>query len=374
MDKLKLTKSNIDKLCTGKFQDIEISCLQIWCAKRGKTWYFLKRHNSILHKISIGPYPQISRDQAVAVCNKYLVNLVQYGRLEEVELTASEFTVADANRFYLENKSIANITKRNSYWKYLIPLESTPVSDLTREDLTVLHKKISKKAPVMANHVISTLRAVINYAIIAGKYKGDNPAAHIRRNPESPRQRYLMPSEAPQVIETLRKISAGTGRNKDAADALLLMLYTWQRKSNVLAMKWSEIDETGVWTIPAANAKSRKDIAVPLATEALELLQARKNSSQWVFPNPRTAVGHIVDIKTAWATVKRICGLQDCHIHDLRHTGATYALRSGADITTVSAALAHASVSFTAKVYAHVMTDAKAEAARAAIDTMTNRK
>ena len=194
-------------------------------------------------------------------------------------------------------------------------------------------------------------------------------------NRENPRQRYLMPSEAPKVIQYLYEMRKEGNKQRNAADALLLMLFTWQRKSNVMAMRWSEIDETGTWTIPAQKAKSRKDIVVPLSQEALTILNERKNNgSEYVFPNDRNPAGYIADIKNSWKRVKNACGLQNVHIHDLRHTGATYALRSGADITTVSATLAHASVSFTAKVYAHVMLESKKEAARGAIDAMMGKK
>ena len=153
------------------------------------------------------------------------------------------------------------------------------------------------------------------------------------------------------------------------------MLYTWQRKSNVLAMMWREIDETGIWTIPAAKAKARKDITVALIPQALAILESRRNDycGGYVFPGP-TEGSHMKDCKRTWHTVCKRCSIEDCHIHDLRHTGATYALKSGADIATISAALAHASVSFTAKVYAHVMTESKLQAAQGAFDEMTKKK
>ena len=83
---------------------------------------------------------------------------------------------------------------------------------------------------------------------------------------------------------------------------------------------------------------------------------------------------HITRVQKLWERICGELGMENVHIHDLRHTGATWALRSGADITTVSAALGHASVSFTAKVYAHVMTESTLEASRGALAAMTAKK
>lgn len=46
-------------------------------------------------------------------------------------------------------------------------------------------------------------------------------------------------------------------------------------------------------------------------------------------------------------------GRPDARPHDLRHTAATVAIASGADIKSVQSLLGHATASFTLNVYAH---------------------
>ena len=126
-------------------------------------------------------------------------------------------------------------------------------------------------------------------------------------------------------------------------------------------MEWSEINELNIWTIPAEKAKSRKNIVVTLTDETAEILNSRKNNgSRYVFPAPNNNNKPLGDIKKTWHSVCRLCGVENAHIHDLRHTNATYQLFAGADIATVSEK----------QVYAHVMTEKKREAANNAIRAM----
>lgn len=56
-------------------------------------------------------------------------------------------------------------------------------------------------------------------------------------------------------------------------------------------------------------------------------------------------------------------GLPDVRFHDLRHSYAVAAIRSGDDIKTVQGNLGHATASFTLDVYGHVTDQMKRESA-----------
>ena len=57
--------------------------------------------------------------------------------------------------------------------------------------------------------------------------------------------------------------------------------------------------------------------------------------------------------------------------HDLRHTFATHAMRSGVDAKTLSGILGHANASFTLDTYTHVTTEMHRNAAAIVGDFMT---
>ena len=56
-------------------------------------------------------------------------------------------------------------------------------------------------------------------------------------------------------------------------------------------------------------------------------------------------------------------GLPDIRFHDLRHSYAVAALRSGDDIKTVQGNLGHATAAFTLDVYGHVTGQMKQDSA-----------
>lgn len=56
-------------------------------------------------------------------------------------------------------------------------------------------------------------------------------------------------------------------------------------------------------------------------------------------------------------------GIPDVRFHDLRHSYAVAAIRSGDDIKTVQGNLGHATASFTLDVYGHVIDQMKRESA-----------
>ena len=374
LEKIKLNRKVIADLKEGdRIQDTECPSLWVTCGKEKKTFFFLKKWKYRQFRKTIGDAMTISRDRAIAKCGEYLALLQKFNALQEgPSEEPSEITLQDAVNLYLRGRD-------TQYGKVLIRYAGhwmdRRLCEIKKNEVRELFDAISKTAPVAANRFLSYLRAAINRAKKAGMYSGENVAASIDRNREKPRQRYLTMEEAGKLIECLQE-RRKNAQFRDGADALLLMLYTWQRSGNVTAMEWSEITREGdrwTWTIQEEKAKAGKEIVVPLIPEAIAILKDRKETKRkFVFQMPDGK--HILSVKTQWNSICRELGLENVHIHDLRHTGATWALRSGADITTVSAALGHASVSFTARVYAHVMTESKLEAARGALAAMTAKK
>lgn len=57
-------------------------------------------------------------------------------------------------------------------------------------------------------------------------------------------------------------------------------------------------------------------------------------------------------------------GLPHVRLHDLRHTAASLMLLEGIDLKTVSEILGHSSITITADIYAHVMSESRKKAAQ----------
>ena len=78
-------------------------------------------------------------------------------------------------------------------------------------------------------------------------------------------------------------------------------------------------------------------------------------------------LGHHLAIHTLYKDFKAVVasiGRPDARFHDLRHSYAVAAIRSGDDIKTVQSNLGHATAAFTLDVYGHVTDQMKKESAK----------
>jgi integrase len=89
--------------------------------------------------------------------------------------------------------------------------------------------------------------------------------------------------------------------------------------------------ERAVWAIPAAKFKTGKPLVIPLAPQAVEVLEARKRAyghTGYVFPSTGKT-GHLVEPKAGWARLLKRAGLENLRLHDLRHTLASWQVAQG---------------------------------------------
>jgi integrase len=113
-----------------------------------------------------------------------------------------------------------------------------------------------------------------------------------------------------------------------------MLLLTGQRRSEVGAMRRSEIDNEGVWTIPAEKYKTKRAQAVPLSKAALDIVKAQANGFDHVFATRKETPF------SAWAKPKALFDvavtkangakpLPAWTLHDLRRTAKTLMVRAG---------------------------------------------
>jgi len=167
-------------------------------------------------------------------------------------------------------------------------------------------------------------------------------------------------------------------------NAYALCLFAGLREGECLGLSWKQVDfERGRITVSqqlqrekvkggryyiAPSTKSGKPRTVELPTIALEYLRAERVKQLEnrlkagpIWSNPDDLVftdesGTHYATHTFYKRFKAIAasiGRPDARPHDLRHTAATVAIASGADVKSVQELLGHATASFTLNVYAH---------------------
>jgi len=239
------------------------------------------------------------------------------------------------------------------------------LSEISRHDVELLHERIGREnGRYQANRILERIRAMYNKARCWG-WEGVNPALGIAKFKEASRDRFAQPDELPRLFKAVDE-----EQNTTARDFLWLSILTGARKSNLLAMQWSEIDWDGrSWRIP--DTKNGEAHTVPLTDRAMEILTARQanSSSQWVLPSASSKTGHLADPKKAWRRVLQRAGISDLRIHDIRRTLGSYQAITGASLPVIGKSLGHKSQRAT-EVYARLNLDpvrASMEAATAAM-------
>jgi integrase len=247
------------------------------------------------------------------------------------------------------------------------------VADLAHSDIDALHREVSRRAPYRANRTVAVLSRMMNLAI-KWQWRIDNPARGIERAPEHKRDRFLSPGEVARLAQVLRSHPERT-----SANAILLLLLTGARKSEVLGARWEQFDlENAVWTKPSAHTKQKKDHRVPLSAPALALLIEinqevncsanktmnrgvieRSTCPEYVFPGKNGRP--LTEIKRMWSSICQRAGLSDIRIHDLRHTYASILASSGLSLPIIGALLGHTQAATTQR-YAHLIDDALRQA------------
>ena len=90
-----------------------------------------------------------------------------------------------------------------------------------------------------------------------------------------------------------------------------------------------------------------------LSPEARSIIERQPRlGSPWVFPSPMDPARVRVDLGL-WKKVRRLAGIEDVRLHDLRHTFASQAAMQGIPLPVVARLLGHAQVQMTLR-YAHV--------------------
>jgi integrase len=134
--------------------------------------------------------------------------------------------------------------------------------------------------------------------------------------------------------------------------AIELLLFTGCRLSEVLNLRWEQVD-FDVGTIALLETKSGRPQLVTMnapARQVLKELDAVK-SAEWVLPSVSSIKQPVskAGIEAAWHKIRSAAKLEDVRLHDLRHTVGTYAGQSGANAFLVRDLLRHKNLAMTGR-------------------------
>lgn len=249
------------------------------------------------------------------------------------------------------------------------------VAAVTRQDVSKLHRGLAG-TPRQANFVLAICSKAFSLAELwSMRPDGSNPCRRIERNPEHHRERFLSAEELARLGATLRMAEQEglpwtVNETKPKAKhlpkaenrrtiyprvttaAVELLLYTGCRLSEVLNLRWDQVDlEAG--TIRLDQTKAGRPQTVVLNVPARQVLKGmtKVKGSPWVLPSRDDAKRPLskAAIEAAWQRIRTTAGLADVRLHDLRHTVGTYAGQTGANAFLVRDLLRHKNLAVTGR-------------------------
>jgi integrase len=370
----KLTKRLIDAISypsNGQVfhRDDEIRGFALRVTPHSKAFIVEKKIHGRARRFTLGPYGAVTLDQARKLAQEKI------GEIAKGEDPASDrrnrrraTTWHDLEKLYLERHAVHKKSGGNDasiLSNHLAQWRTRRLVTITRADVSARHAEIGRAGyKTAANRMVALVRTIFSLANDWGVYEGENPASRVKFFKEVARDRFVTPDELPRLWSALR-----TEPNPYVRGAFFVGLLTGARRSEVLTMRWADLDlRQSIWTIP--DTKAGRQHVIPLAGPALTEIRAlpRIDGNPYVFCG-RWGKSHLVNVSKPWKRIRQEAKLEDVRIHDLRRTLGSWLVAAGASLPLIGKALNHSQPSTTA-IYAKLQLGPVREALEANAERM----
>jgi integrase len=313
-------------MATGRINLTSLKGLDGWLADTAVTGFLARRqtngvffycryrHGGKQITKSIGRLGILTPDTARAKARE-LLGVVASGRDPfAVEASGDLFGIV-VERYLARRQSALRPKSFFEISRYLrvsaAPLHNLPLNEINRRRIALLLGEIEDQSGgVTRNRCRSALSTLFTWAIREG-YVDVNPVAGTGMAKENGgRERVLSEEE-------IRALWRGLGDSAYCSVVKLLLL-TGQRRNEIGALRWSEVDLTAnVIMLDGTRTKNHRAHTIPLSRQAKAIIEAqpRRNSTDYVF-------GYVDYDREKIALDARI-NIKPFVIHDLRRTAST---------------------------------------------------
>jgi integrase len=377
---MKLTKRAIDALKLGDQDrvhwDDELRGFGLRAKPSGAKSFLIQYRNrqGRSRRLTVGDYGRLTPEEARREARRLLSDVAR--GLDPTEQRYQErhaITVADLCNEYLAKAEAGLIIGRKGLPKkartleidrgrisrHILPLlGKKPIKDLSSADIRrFLEAVMSGKTaatvktkprglarvtggPTTAVRSVGLLGGMLTYAREAG-YIERNPAHGIRK-PADKRRSFRLAPEGYRALGERLEAAERQGEHWQAIAGIRLLALTGCRRSEILNLKWSEVDFKGS-CLRLGDTKTGASLR-PLPEPAHAILAHLKRDGDYVFPSvSRGNRSYASVFPKAW---RRIVGT-GYSPHGLRHAYASAAHELGLGELTIKALLGHARIGVT---------------------------
>ncbi|MFC1456638.1 tyrosine-type recombinase/integrase [Microvirga arabica] len=334
---MRLTKPNIAALAlpSGKSEfiifDDALPGFGLRIRAGGKrTWIAQYRVGSKQRRVTIGTVEALNPDKAREAARDVLAK-VQLGgdpQIEKAENRArASVTLGSVTKRYLDECARPNLRPRSfeeverHLTRHWASLKELPLQKVQRTTVAARLGEIAREnGPFASNRARASLSALFSWAMGEGLAENNPVAGTNKATEEVSREHVLQDAELVAIWKACR--------DDDHGRIVRLLNLTGQRREEVGAMHWEEVNERqALWTIPKERTKNGLPHEVPLSDAALELLRGlpRRDGRLLVFGE---GVGAFQGWSKAKAALDRRIAeggvkVRPWRLHDLRRTVAT---------------------------------------------------
>lgn len=269
---------------------------------------------------------------------------------------------------------------------YVIPaLGTVPVTALRPEHVQALYAGLLERglSPRTVLHTHRILKEALSHAV-----KWRLVARNVCDAVDAPRPQHKdMAALDKEGVACLLAAAEGSPYR----DVFFVALYTGLRRSEVLALRWPEVDleqgfmrvvaglhhltGQGLVLLPTKTARSRRQVAITQeVTNVLRQIRGSQLVMKLQLGEAWQETGFVftrldgrpldpAKVTNAFARAIKAAGFPGVRLHDMRHTHASLMLQAGVHPKIVSERLGHASVSITMDTYSHVLPGLQEDAA-----------
>ncbi|RLA23501.1 MAG: integrase [Gammaproteobacteria bacterium] len=269
-----------------------------------KYWRLKYRYAGKEKKLALGVYPKVTLANARKAGNTardQIQDGIDPGAVRRIKKLEDRY--AGGNTFraialewygsHMADKVPAHRSRtKRLLEKNLFPvLGNRPINDITAPEVLIALRKVEARGALdMAHRAKQTAGQVFRYAVATGRCERDPSRDLDGALPNRKKKHHAAITDPAEVGKLLLAIDSFAG-TEVVRVALQLSPLLFQRPGEIRAMEWGELDlDAGVWEIPADKMKMRQPHIVPLATQAVALLegiQGYTGRGKYVFPSAR---------------------------------------------------------------------------------------
>lgn len=252
-----------------------------------------------------------------------------------------------AQQVHIERMPTWKNTKHGQQWintlrDYAFPkIGRMPIDSIDQPDVLMCLAPIWTQKHETARRLAQRIKVVLDVAKSKGFRDGENPVTAIKDAGVLPKVKAKPKHHKAMAWQDVPAFYADLKtRNAMAAKALMFTCLTGSRTSEVLQMRWEEVDfDAGLWTCPAERMKAGEVHRVPLSDEMVAILEPlQAMQSDYVFEGQKR---HKPLSNMAMLMLLRRMKIEGVTVHGFRSTFRVWA----AEVANVPREVAEMSLS-----------------------------